>query len=197
MKRFAMRGIPWLNRPMIFEVDMSDGVSEESNMKRTKQRTRSTSRTPGSNGSLVVRGATVGSTRRSPGPSRSGRGRLGTALRAAKKKKTATRKRAAPESRKAIARWDDEGGRSTPPVPAFKSNSAPKNASSSKRKSTQSASSAAIGQRPAPPDRGRQMRAESAAKQSQFMRSGAQSHILGHISSRGKRNQAKRDSKNA
>jgi hypothetical protein len=66
----------------------------------------------------------------------------------------------------------------------------------SKRKSTKPASSAAPAQRASPPDDGRQRRAKTTAKKSRIRKSGLDSRVLGHVSARGKRNQARRDSKN-
>jgi hypothetical protein len=66
----------------------------------------------------------------------------------------------------------------------------------SKRKSTQSDSSAAPAKTSSPSDDGRQRRAKATAKNSRTKNSGLDSRVLGHVSARGKRNQARRDSTN-
>jgi hypothetical protein len=183
-------------------------------MKQTRRRSQSASRTPGAGGSPVVRGVTLGSTLRPPRPSRpgTGGGRLGRAVRAAsnsagpqKSVESATRPASRstsppasrPASRPELGRWENEGGRTTPLAPVSHSNKRQKNVAQPKRKSKQSASSATLAKRASPPDHGRQMRAETASKQSRIKRTGVDSRVLGHVSARGKRNQARRDSKNS
>jgi hypothetical protein len=118
------------------------------------------------------------------------------AVRAVNEKELGLPKNAEPASCKALGRWEDEGGRITPPLPVSQSNKRQKNMATSKRKSTQSDSSAAPAKTSSPSDDGRQRRAKATAKNSRTKNSGLDSRVLGHVSARGKRNQARRDSTN-
>ena len=69
--------------------------------------------------------------------------------------------------------------------------------SAAKKKSTRNAAASAGSAAPGiTPDHGRQRSAKAAAKKSRTKISGLKSRIRGHVSGRGKRAQARRDSKN-
>lgn len=158
-------------------------------MKRTKKRGRRGSVLPGMGSGTVIGGVTPGSTRQPPGSSRTGAGRLGRALKAATKK-SSPRTTTKPTTAKALERWENEGGRARKPAAA--ATAAPKRpVKKARHKSEQSAFLA-----PVPPDRARQRKAKARVKGSQIKRAGLESRVLGHVSASGKRNQARRDSKN-
>jgi hypothetical protein len=158
-------------------------------MKRTKKQGRRGAGMLGTGGALVIGGVTPGSTRQPPGSSRTGAGRLGRAMKAATKK-SPPRTTTKPTTAKALARWENEGGRDQKPAAA--TTGSPKGpVKKAKHKGEQSEFLA-----PVPPDRGRQRRADTRAKGSQIKQAGLESRLLGHVSGSGKRNQARRDSKN-
>jgi len=173
-------------------------------MKRAKKRGRRGAGPLGTAGALVIGGVTLGSTRPPPGSSRSSAGRLGRA-KATAAKKSSPRAKNKPTTGKALERWDNEGGQ--PPKPAAasaapskrpmkKANTKTKTKTNSKTNSktntkTKSKRSAVLAQ--APPN---QRNANARLKDSQIKQAGFESRLLGHVSASGKRNQARRDSKN-
>jgi hypothetical protein len=131
-----------------------------------------------------------------PGFSRPGTGRLGRALAEARKEKSVAPKKKKRSSAKALARWQDEGGRTTPrsaraPTKAVV---AQKTATKKKRKR---GPPELIPHPVSRPDSARLGRAKAAAKLSRIKRSGLDSRVRGHVSAKGKRAQARRDSKNS
>lgn len=128
---------------------------------------------------MEIEGVTLGSTRKAPGASRRGTssGRLGRAVNA--KKKRTGKKKAAPKAGKARA---------------------PKSAAGTARKATSGKTGGRVKARAAQPvktpARQKEIKARSAAKQERVDRSGKSNRVLGHVSARGRRKQARRDSKN-
>jgi hypothetical protein len=153
----------------------------------------------GTGDSLVDGG--VAPRQRAPGLSRPGTGRLGRALAEAKKLKPGTPKEPnKPEKKKtssanALTEWENEGGQ-TPPRSVRATSKAAVAKNSVKKKKGKPASSLPNPQPVSGPDRARQRQAKAAAKLSRIKRSGLKSRVLGHVSARGKRAQARRDAKN-
>lgn len=158
-------------------------------------------------------GPKVGTTRRS-GDLRGGAGRLGRAIQDSRSTESATPPPKMQNAKaRAVARWENEGGRtakatvtasSTKKSPAAKS---VRSAADKRAKKTSNASDDS-----APPTRGakngprasvligqngpQRRKAESRVKTSKIKRAGIESRLLGHVSASGKRAQARRDSKN-
>lgn len=181
-------------------------MGREISMKRAKKRGRRGAAVVATGEPLVIGGVTPGSTRRPPGSSRTGVGRVARAD-DAKSKKSAARPKsgktaasATPKASTARAqeRWENEGGRTS------KANGAqtavPKTARRPVKKPSKSTAAESPTRSPhSTPgalDRDRQRRAEARVKGSKIKRAGLESRVLGHVSSRGKRMQARRDSKN-
>lgn len=132
--------------------------------------------------------------------SRRGAGRLGRALAESRKEKpSAPKKPRKPKkkqqtSTKTLARRENEAGQTTPRRAA-----PPKTAvarKSAKKKNRRRRPPAITPPPVSRPDRARQRQAKAAAKLSRIRRTGLNSRVLGHVSARGKRAQARRDSKN-
>ncbi len=81
--------------------------------RRAKKRRRAGALTPVARGTLDISGVPLGGTTHPPGSGRGGGGRLGRAFKAAANKPPAPvgKQQAAG---KALARWEDEGGRAAP-----------------------------------------------------------------------------------
>lgn len=177
-------------------------------MNRKKKRAGAASRKPGLPATST--GVAADELPALPVSSRRGAGRLGRALRVSRKKKgNGARSESSPEAKSpAWIRWENEGGRpgNSASGAASKDTS---NGGAAKRgdksqgqpkKRLKSASAAAPKRPPASSDSrlntARQRHAETAAKRARIKRTGLTSRVLGHVSARGKRAQARRDSKN-
>lgn len=140
---------------------------------------------------------------RASGLSRPGTGRLGRALAKARKETPGTpnepnkpkKKKKKTSSAEALKEWENEGGQTLPQSvrPPSKAAAARKSVKKKKRKP---ASSSPNPQSVSAADRARQRKAKAAAKLSRVKRSGLKNRVLGHVSARGKRAQARRDAKN-
>lgn len=157
-------------------------------MNRAKKQEHRGSGLPGAESSEIIGGVTPGSTRRPPGSSRTGAGRLGRAL-ADSDKKPASRAKSKPTAVEAIERWENEGGRV--PRSASVRGPAPKHAAKRSRPSPNMSSFPAL----LPSNRSPQRGAQARVKGSKIKQAGLESRLLGHVSGSGKRNQARRDSK--
>lgn len=135
------------------------------------------------------------------GLSRQGTGRLGRALAEAKKAKPGTPKQPKKPVKKrtssvnASADREHEEGQSPPRSARTPSKAKVARKPVKKKKGTR-ASSLPNPQPVSEPDRARQRKVKAAAKRSRIKRSGLKSRVLGHVSARGKRAQARRDSRN-
>lgn len=159
-------------------------------MKRAKKQGRQSSGLVGVDNRLVVGGVIPGSTRRPRETSRSSTGRIGSALSVGGGKSAPRASRKAPGSSKAMERADNAGGKVKKPAAATKS-TVKGRVKKAKPEFEQSAFLA-----PVPPDRRRRRRAEGRVKGLKIKQAGLESRLLGHVSGSGKRNQARRDSKN-
>lgn len=158
-------------------------------MKRAKKRRGQDSGMLGARVAQDMGDVASGSTSPSPGSSRESSEQLGRTLGAANKK-AAAHVQKNPSAAKALARWENEGGRAeAPPAEATPVSTAAEKKSKPKPQNQPLST-------PVSPDRSNQRRAESRAKQSRIKRTGIRSRLRGHVSASGKRNQARRDSKN-
>lgn len=156
-------------------------------MSRTKKPGRRGAGVPGVTTPPVIGGITPGSTRRPSGTSRGSEGRLGRAIAA---KASAPRARSKPATAKVPKRKEKVGRR--PPKPTSANAAAPKRPVKNAKGKTKGLAV----RDPVPPDRASQRKAKARVKGSQIKRAGLESRLLGHVSSSGKRHQARRDSKN-
>ena len=181
-------------------------------MNRKKKRAGAASRKPGLPATST--GVAADELPALPVSSRRGAGRLGRALRVSRKKKgNGARSESSPEAKSpALIRWESEGGRPGNSASGAASKDASNGGASTRsakrgdksqgqpKKGLKSASAAAQKRPPASSDSrlntARQRRAETAAKRARIKRTGLTSRVLGHVSARGKRAQARRDSKN-
>jgi len=183
------------------EVDLTHppNMRVETTMKKAKKRAGRAPAAPGTQRDVVVGDVTLGTTRRPPGSSRTSAGRLGTSLAATNKK---TSKRTTKESKpgakaqasraKTPAQERSEGGLAK--KSRATTTAAPKR--SAKSPATKAGSKAEPAPSPAPPDLARKGRTDARVKGSRIRKAGIESRVLGHVSASGKRNQARRDSKN-
>ena len=116
------------------------------------------------------------------GASRRGPGRLGKAVRSAGKKNVPMPKRT------------KQPAEVSPPEKSVKKSA--KKASRRTQSPKASASGPPLMKSDSRPDPARQRRAKTASKQSRIKKSGLDSRVMGHVSARGKRNQARRDTRN-
>jgi len=163
---------------------------------------------------IPAAGRQVGTTRR-PGESRGGAGRLGRAMQESRSIESAMAppKKMEDAKARAVARWENEGGRlekatgvasstkrspATKPVPSAPAQRAknPLKAQGDSAPPARSAKKVVLASLLLGQDGPERRKAESRVKGSQIKRAGLESRLLGHVSASGKRAQARRDSKN-
>lgn len=157
-------------------------------MKRAKKQGRRSSGMPGAGGAQDMGDVASGGTNHPPASSRARSEQPGGTLSAANKK-AAAHVQKNPSTAKALARWENEGGRAqAPPAETTPVSTAAEKKSKPKPENQ-------LLSTPVSPDRSSQRRAESRAKESRIKRAGIESRLLGHVSASGRRNQARRDSR--
>jgi hypothetical protein len=153
---------------------------------------------PASGSPFALGGAPPGARHPPLATSRKGAERLGRAVQAQREAELAPAVKKKRTSAKSPPQGDDHDAKAKPRSEHAKASIAKTPGKKPKRQPVSTVSSASFApfKRPeSPPDPARQRRANTAAKKSRIRKSGLESRVQGHVSARGKRDQARRDSK--